>query len=134
MPSQARRVPLTVPDELDVLLDRLSALQGIPKTKIIINILFEMKPVLVDFIEALEMVKIKKDPTSLLMNMTSRLLGDLSEEVSSYNKFRDSSLAANAQEGDMGDKALPRPSPSEQSTEKQIEISLDLKDTHNAND
>lgn len=134
MPSRARRVPLTVPDELDAILDRLSDLQGIPKSKIIMNILFEMQPVLVDLVQALEMVKVKKDPTGLLMNMTSRLLGDLSEEVSMYNKFRESSLATHAQEGDMGDKALPRPSPSEQAVENQLDIFPDVKDAHHAND
>ena len=34
MPSQARRVPLTIYDkELDSVLDELARLQGIPKTK-----------------------------------------------------------------------------------------------------
>lgn len=129
MPSRARRVPLTVPDELDVILDRLSDIQGIPKSKIIINILLEMKPVLVDLIEALEMVKVKKDPTSLLMNMTSRLLGDLSQEVSIYNKIRDSSMAT-----DVGDKAIPLISTPEQVFENQLDIFPDVKDVHHAND
>ena len=80
MPSRARRVPLTIYDqELDDILDEAARLQGIPKTKIIMNILLEMKPVLFDLVEVLKMAHAKKDPTSLLMNMTSRLLGNLSE-------------------------------------------------------
>lgn len=125
MPSQARRVQLTVYDqELDTVLDQVAHLQGIPKTKVIMNILIEMKPVLVDLVEALEMVKLKKDPTSLLMNMTSRLLGSLSQEVSTYNKFRDSSLAVNVQVADIG----------EQPTEDQLDIFPSEKDVHHAND
>lgn len=125
MPSQARRVQLTVYDqELDAVLDKVAQLQAIPKTKVIMNILIEMKPVLVDLVEALEMVKVKKDPTSLLMNMTSRLLGSLSQEVSSYNKFRDSSLAVDVQVPDIR----------EQPTEEQLDIFPIVKDVHYAND
>ena len=125
MPSQARRVQLTVYDqELDAVLDKVAQLQAIPKTKVIMNILIEMKPVLVDLVEALEMVKVKKDPTSLLMNMTSRLLGSLSQEVSSYNKFRDSSLAVDVQ----------APDTREQPTEEQLDIFPNVKDVHYAND
>jgi uncharacterized protein YjcR len=125
MPSQARRVQLTVYDqELDAVLDKVAQLQAIPKTKVIMNILIEMKPVLVDLVEALEMVKSKKDPTSLLMNMTSRLLGSLSQEVSTYNKFRDSSLAPDVQVSDT-DKEV---------TEDQLDIFPDVKDIHHAND
>lgn len=125
MPSQARRVQLTVYDEeLDAVLDKVAQLQAIPKTKVIMNILLEMKPVLVDLVEALEMVKVKKDPTSLLMNMTSRLLGSLSQEVSTYNKMRDSSLAVDVQVADTR----------EQTAEEQLDIFPEVKEAHHAND
>jgi hypothetical protein len=126
MPSRARRVPLTIYDEeLDAILDEVAHLQGIPKTKIIMNILLEMKPVLIDFSKALKMVHAKKDPTSVLMNMTSRLLGNLSEEVSTYNKMRDSSLAVDVQVTDTC---------REQPTEEQLDIFPNVKDVHHAND
>jgi hypothetical protein len=125
MPSRARRVPLTIYDEeLDAILDEVAHLQGIPKTKIIMNILLEMKPVLIDFSKALKMVHAKKDPTSVLMNMTSLLLGNLSEEVSTYNKMRDSSLAFDVQ----------APDTREQPTEEQLDIFPNVKDVHHAND
>lgn len=140
MPSQARRVQLTVYDkDLDLVLDNVARLQGIPKTKVIMNILLEMKPVLVDFVAALEMVHAKKDPTSILMGMTSRLLGDLSQEVSSYNKFRDSALVSDEKVGQTGEQALPRQSPTQSTVtcnknEEQLGIFLDEKDAHHAND
>lgn len=140
MPSQARRVPLTIYDkELDSVLDELAHLQGIPKTKIIMNFLLEIKPVLFDLVEILKIAHAKKDPTSMLMNMTSRLLGDLSQEVSSYNKFRNSALVPDEKVGETGEQALPRQS-STQSTvtcnknEEQLGIFLDEKDAHHAND
>ena len=93
-----------------------------------------MKPVLFDLVEVLKMAHAKKDPTSLLMNMTSRLLGNLSEEVSAYNKFRDSSLVSDVQVGDTGEQALPLPSSTEQNTEEQLDIFPEAKDADHAND
>lgn len=61
MLSRARRVPLTIYDqELDDILDEAARLQGIPKTKIIMNILLEMKPVLFDLVEVLKMAHAKR--------------------------------------------------------------------------
>ena len=140
MPSQARRVPLTIYDkELDSVLDELAHLQGIPKTKIIMNFLLEIKPVLFDLVEVLKIAHAKKDPTSMLMNMTSRLLGDLSQEVSSYNKFRDSALVSDEKVGETGEQALPRQSPTQSTVtcnknEEQLGIFLDEKDADHAND
>lgn len=135
MPSLARRVPLTIYDkELDAIFDEIAHLQGIPKTKVIMNMLIEMKPILIDFVKALKIVHAKKDPTSVLMDMTSRLLGNLSEEVSAYNKFRDSSLAPDVQVGDTGEQALPLPSSTEQNTEEQLDIFPEAKDADHAND
>ena len=39
MPSQRPRVALTLPDDLNVLLDQVSDYQGTPKTKLITEIL-----------------------------------------------------------------------------------------------
>jgi hypothetical protein len=135
MPSRARRVPLTIYDqELDDVLDEVARLQGIPKTKIIMNILLEMKPVLFDLVGVLKMAHAKKDPTSLLMTMASRSLGNLSEEISAYNKFRDSSLAPDVHVDDTGEQALPRPSSTEQNTEEKLDIFPEAKDADHAND
>jgi hypothetical protein len=84
MPSRAPRIALTVPDDLDDLLERVSDLQGVPKTKVILNLLVELKPTLQHLILALEAVKANKDPSSILMSMTSHLLADLSNEISTF--------------------------------------------------
>ena len=38
MPSQKPRVALTMPDDLNALFDRISALNGVPKTKIMVEL------------------------------------------------------------------------------------------------
>ena len=103
------------------------------------NFLLEIKPVLFDLVEVLKIAHAKKDPTSMLMSMTSRLLGDLSQEVSSYNKFRDSALVPDEKVGESGEQALPRQSPTQSTVtcnknEEQLGIFLDEKDAHHAND
>jgi hypothetical protein len=84
MPSRLPRIALTVPEDVDALLDRVSELQGVPKTKVILNLLIEMKPTLEHLILALEAVKANKDPSSILMSMTSHLLSNLSDEMSTF--------------------------------------------------
>ena len=41
MPSQRPRVALTLPDDLNAILDQVSDYQGTPKTKLITDILLE---------------------------------------------------------------------------------------------
>ena len=48
---QRKRIALTVPHELDDLLNKLSVLQGIPKTKIIIDIFEQAHPYLKQALE-----------------------------------------------------------------------------------
>ena len=84
MPSRLPRIALTVPEDVDALLDRVSELQGVPKTKVILNLLIEMKPTLEHLILALEAVKANKDPSSILMSMTSHFLSNLSDEMSTF--------------------------------------------------
>lgn len=85
MPSKLPRIALTVPEDLDVLLDRVSDLQGVPKTKVILSLLVELKPTLEHLILALEAVKANKDPSAILMSMTSHLLSNLSDEMATFH-------------------------------------------------
>ena len=63
MPSRKPRIALTVPDDLHDILDTLSDLTGTPKTKLILEILEESKPVFIQMITALEQSKkAKKTP------------------------------------------------------------------------
>ncbi len=58
MPSRKPRIALTVPDELNDVLDRVSDLSGTPKTKLIIEMLEQYAPVLEQVLEALEKFEI----------------------------------------------------------------------------
>jgi hypothetical protein len=68
MPNQSnsKRVALSVPPDLDGVLEDLSRLQGIPKTKVILSILNEMHPILTQVRDALEEVKLSSDPVSVV--------------------------------------------------------------------
>lgn len=89
MPSQKPRVALTMPPELDVILDRLSELKGVPKTRLIIEILENFQPILIQMIPILE--KINSDQENArqalksfglnLVNEASSQLGDIAKEV-----------------------------------------------------
>lgn len=68
MPNQSnsKRIALSVPPDLDDVLEDLSRLQGIPKTKVILSILNEMHPILSQVRDALQQVKASSDPVSVV--------------------------------------------------------------------
>ena len=61
MPSQKPRIALTVPDDINATLDRLSELTGTVKTKLIIEMLEEYLPVLDRMVLALEGIQKDKE-------------------------------------------------------------------------
>ena len=89
MPSRKPRVALTVPDDLNALFDRISDLNGIPKTKLMIELLEAYKPVLEEMLDTLEKIhadkenaqKIVKQFGQNLVMEASSILGDVSKEV-----------------------------------------------------
>lgn len=60
MPSRKPRVALTVPDDINSTLDRLSDLTGTPKTKLILEMLEEYMPILDRTIDSLEQIQADK--------------------------------------------------------------------------
>ena len=89
MSKQNPRIALTVPDDLNNVLQRLSDLQGVPKTKIILELLTAYQPILEETVKALDKIREDKDNAqliakeyahSMLLNANS-MLGDLSKEV-----------------------------------------------------
>ena len=61
MPSQKPRVALTLPDDLNAVFERLSQKQGVPKTKIIIELLSAYQPILEETLDALDKIEKDKD-------------------------------------------------------------------------
>lgn len=88
MTIQNPRVALTVPPDLNQILDDLARLQGIPKTKVILSILMEMQPILSELRDALHNVKTSSDPKSVLRSFglsavtnATKATADLASEV-----------------------------------------------------
>ncbi|MEE5536111.1 hypothetical protein V2M72_10770 [Streptococcus pneumoniae] len=89
MPSRKPRVALTMPDDLNALFDRISELNGTPKTKLIVELLQSYEPVLTEMLDTLEKIhadkenaqKIVKQFGQNLVMEASSILGDVSKEV-----------------------------------------------------
>ena len=89
MPSRKPRVALTMPDDLNALFDRISDLNGTPKTKLIVEVLQAYEPVLTEMLDTLEKIhadkenaqKIVKQFGQNLVMEASSILGDVSKEV-----------------------------------------------------
>lgn len=71
MPSQKPRIALTVPDDLNELLDSLSKLTGEPKSTMITGFLVDMQPVLQEMENALIQAKQLKDSMPSLARLTA---------------------------------------------------------------
>lgn len=89
MPSRKPRVALTMPDDLNALFDRISELNGTPKTKLIVELLQAYEPVLVEMLDTLEKIHADKENAqklvkefgqNLVMNASS-IIGEVSKEV-----------------------------------------------------
>lgn len=89
MPSQKPRVALTLPDDLNAVFERIAELQGIPKTKVILELLTAYQPILEQTLNALEKIeqdkenaqKIAKEFGQNLLLDASVMLGNVSKEV-----------------------------------------------------
>ena len=64
MPSRKPRVALTLPDDLNVLLDQVADYQGTPKTKLITDILLECKPIFEQMLSAYKLIEENKEGTA----------------------------------------------------------------------
>lgn len=59
--ERRKRIALSVPEDMDAVLERLAVLTGQPKTKLIMEMLNEYLPVLEKTINALEQIHANKD-------------------------------------------------------------------------
>lgn len=79
MPSRKPRIALTVPDDLNELLDELSELNDIPKSKFIIELLVQMQPILESQRDALLSVKKGVSPEQALLALLGTGFGELGQ-------------------------------------------------------
>lgn len=61
MPSQKPRIALTVPDEINDILERLHQVTGTPKSKLIVEMLEQYAPILEEVVQTMEKIKADKE-------------------------------------------------------------------------
>lgn len=89
MTTISRRVALTIPNDLDSVLDRLCELQDRKKTQLITEYLMELKPAFELLADALTAVKEKKDPMkhmNALLAETMAKAGEIGSGVRELQK------------------------------------------------
>jgi predicted DNA-binding protein len=82
--ERRKRIALSVPPEMDEILERLAALTNQPKTKLILEMLEEYTPVLEQTLNALEQIhaaSIAKQFASDLLLDGNQKLGEMAAEV-----------------------------------------------------
>ena len=82
MSNQKKRIALTVPDDMDAVLERLSELTGAPKTRLIMEMLQEYLPILERTLGALEqIVADKENAKDIAKKFASEMLLDGNEKL-----------------------------------------------------
>ncbi|RDF39280.1 hypothetical protein DWA20_21775 [Acinetobacter baumannii] len=72
MPSRKPRVALTMPDDLNALFDRISELNGTPKTKLIVELLQAYEPVLTEMLDTLEKIHADKENAQKIVKQSGQ--------------------------------------------------------------
>jgi hypothetical protein len=86
MPSQKPRVALTIPDDLNEVLQDLSDLNEVPKSKLIVELLVQMQPILSAQRDALESVKKGVTPEQALLAMLGTGFGELGQIATQFKR------------------------------------------------
>ena len=80
--AQKKRIALTVPEDMDAVLERLSDLTGSPKTRLILEMLQEYLPILERTAGALEqIVADKENAVDIAKKFASEMLLDGNEKL-----------------------------------------------------
>lgn len=73
MPTKKARINLTVEDDMNQLLDELAILTGVPKTRLVMDFITDLKPVLLDMKKGLELAKTSRESLpAVLASMVSK--------------------------------------------------------------
>lgn len=85
LPSQKPRLNLTLPDSLNDVISDLAELQGIPKTRVITEILIEIEPMLKQTVAALKAVKEnKQDALKIARDYAQNTLLESNEKLGAF--------------------------------------------------
>ena len=72
--ERRKRIALSVPPDMEELLDKISELTGQPKTKIILEMLEQYVPILEQMLKALEQIRDNKENA---LSIVQKFAGDL---------------------------------------------------------
>lgn len=87
MPSQKPRIALTVPEEMNDVLDRLNKLTGLPKTKLIVDMLEQYIPIFSEHIKSMEKIKAdEENGKALAKEYASQIILDSNEKLGNLAK------------------------------------------------
>lgn len=89
LPSQKPRVALTLPDDLNSIFEQIAEFQGVPKTKIILELLTAYQPVLEQTLDALQQIEQDKENAQQIAKQFGQnllldagvMIGQVSKEV-----------------------------------------------------
>lgn len=88
MPNQttSKRVPLSLKPELYALISELAELQNKPMSKVVVELLEEMSPVLVQIRDGIKEVKQSNSKDEVLKRIGSAMLMDGTEQLGQLSK------------------------------------------------
>lgn len=88
MPNQttSKRVPLSLSPQLHEIISDLSELQNKPMSRVIVELLEEMQPVLSSVRDGLQEVKDSNDPKSVLKRLGQELVLSGTEQLGSISR------------------------------------------------
>jgi hypothetical protein len=88
MPNQttSKRVPLSLSPQLYEIISELSELQNKPMSRVIVELLEEMQPVLSSVRDGLQEVKDSNDPKSVLKRLGQELVLSGTEQLGSISR------------------------------------------------
>ena len=88
MPNQttSKRVPLSLSPQLYEIISDLSELQNKPMSRVIVELLEEMQPVLLSVRDGLQEVKDSNDPKSVLKRLGQELVLSGTEQLGSISR------------------------------------------------
>lgn len=88
MPNQttSKRVPLSLKPELYALISELAELQNKPMSKVVVELLEEMSPVLVQIRDGIKEVKQSNNKDEVLKRIGSAMLMDGTEQLGQLSK------------------------------------------------
>jgi hypothetical protein len=84
--TQSKRVPLSLKPELYAVISDLAEIQNKPMSKVVVELLEEMQPILESMASAMVEVKKSNDPTDVLKKILQNAIMDANELLGGFSQ------------------------------------------------